>query len=71
VTGKWKRTDSVEIEKFLGPLLMMGILKKPLIVQYWSKNPLDSTPLFGSVMIMQKRFAKTIQLHSFYKKLES
>jgi len=27
----WKRTDSVEIENFLGLLLMIGILKKPLI----------------------------------------
>jgi len=26
------------------------MLKKPLIAQYWSKNPLYSTPLFGSVM---------------------
>jgi len=46
----WKRTDSVETEKLLGLLLMMGILKKPLIAQYWSKNHLYSTPLFGSVM---------------------
>jgi len=46
----WKRTVSIEIEKFLGLLLMMGILKKPLIAQYWSKNPLYSMPLFGSVM---------------------
>ena len=49
MTGK-ERTESVEIEKFLGLLLMMGTLKKPLIAQYWPKNPLYSTPLFGSVM---------------------
>jgi len=30
----WKRTGSIEIEKFPGLLLMMGILKKPLIAQY-------------------------------------
>jgi len=47
----WKRTVSIEIEQFLGLLLMMGILKKPLIAQYWSKNRLYSTPLFGSVII--------------------
>ena len=43
---------------------MMGILKKPLIAQYWSKNPLYSTPLFGSVM-SQNRFQLLLSMLHF------
>jgi len=60
----WKRTDSVETEKFLGLLLMMSILKKPLIAQYWSKNPLYSTPLFGLVM-SRNRFQLLLSMLHF------
>ena len=50
-TNAWlERTDSVQTEKLLWLLLMMDILKKPLVAQYWSKNPLYSTPVFGSVI---------------------
>jgi len=60
----WKRTDSVETEKFLGLLLMMDILKKPLIAQYWSKNSLNTTPLFSSVM-SRNRFQLLLSMLHF------
>ena len=60
----WKRTDSVEIEKFLGLLLMMRILKTPFIAQYWSRNFLYSTPLLGSVMSRNRFQLQLSMLHS-------
>ena len=60
----WKRTGSVEIEKFLGLLSMIGVLKKPLIAQCWLKNPLYSTPLFGSV-ISRNRFQLLLSMLHF------
>jgi len=42
----------------------MSILKKPLIVQYWTKNPLYNTPLFGSVM-SRNRFQLLLSMQHF------
>ena len=39
-----------EIKTFLGVLLLMGIVYKPKMRMYWSKDALYSTPLFSEVM---------------------
>lgn len=37
---QWKDVDCLEMEKFLGILLWMGLNKMPKITDYWSKSPL-------------------------------
>ncbi|KAM4030257.1 piggyBac transposable element-derived protein 4-like [Anomaloglossus baeobatrachus] len=51
----WSPIDSVEMMKYWGLVLNMGIVKKPEIRQYWSTDILDQTPIFGMVMT-RKRF---------------
>lgn len=46
----WKDTNSKEITEFLSLLMLMGHMKKPTIEEYWSTNPMLSTPFFGQVM---------------------
>lgn len=43
-------TSPEEMYHFLSLTLMMGIIKKPTIQLYWSKDPLYFTPLFPAVM---------------------
>ena len=51
---KWKPVARKEMLLFLGLLLLMGIIKKPEIAQYWSSHPLLSTSLFGCVIIRDR-----------------
>lgn len=48
--NSWTPTSSEELYKFFGLVLLMGIVRKPAIAHYWSKDPLYSTPIFGTVM---------------------
>jgi len=43
----WSHT---EMKKFLGLLLTMGMVKKSLIADYWSTDPILSTPVFNASM---------------------
>ena len=45
---KWKETDMSEMKRFIGILLLMGVIKKPSLNEYWSTDPLISTPFFHS-----------------------
>ena len=46
----WSPTTKVEMYKFFGLLFLTGLVKKPQIAQYWSTDPLYTTPLFGKIM---------------------
>ena len=46
----WRPTDRVEILTFLAMLILMGILPKPRLIMYWSKDSLIATPIFNQVM---------------------
>lgn len=46
----WIPTTSEEIQKFFGLTFLMGIIKKPKIAMYWSKDPLYTTPIFAEIM---------------------
>ena len=46
----WKDTDLNEMKQFLGLLFLMGIIHKPSLDMYWSKDPIYSTPLFSAIM---------------------
>lgn len=45
-----EHTSVEEMKVFVGLLLLMGIIRKPTIAMYWSKDPLYDTPLFRNVM---------------------
>ena len=45
---KWKDTNMSEMRRFIGILLLMGVIKKPSLSEYWSTDPLISTPFFHS-----------------------
>lgn len=46
----WKDTTPVEIKTFLGLCILMGLIYKPRIWMYWSKDALYNTPLFSQLM---------------------
>ena len=43
-------TDVPEMKTFLGLCILMGVINKPRIWMYWSKDALYSTPLFSQLM---------------------
>ena len=47
---KWEPVTSEDIWKFLGLIILQGVVGKPLQKWYWSTNKLLATPFFGSVM---------------------
>lgn len=46
----WIDTNVVEMKKFLGLVVIMGIVKKPEKDDYWSTHPGLHTPIFGNTM---------------------
>ena len=49
-SGKWSETNILEMKKFFGLLVLMGIIHKPNIPMYWSTDSLYYTPIFSKVM---------------------
>lgn len=47
---QWYPTDRVEMKKFIGLTLLMGIVHKPDIAMYWSTDPLYRSAVFPAVM---------------------
>jgi hypothetical protein len=47
---KWTPTTLDEVKCFVAMLVLMGIVYKPRISMYWSRDALFATPLFGHVM---------------------
>nr|XP_012153228.1 PREDICTED: piggyBac transposable element-derived protein 4-like [Megachile rotundata] len=46
----WVDTNVVEMKKFLGLVILMGIVKKPEQDDYWSTHPGLHSPIFGNTM---------------------
>uniref|UniRef100_A0A8C4SDX7 PiggyBac transposable element-derived protein domain-containing protein n=1 Tax=Erpetoichthys calabaricus TaxID=27687 RepID=A0A8C4SDX7_ERPCA len=46
----WVDTDENEMKKFIGILMLMGIVRKPDIEMYWSTDPMYATPIFAAIM---------------------
>ena len=44
---KWKDVTVEKLKSFLSCLFLMGIIKKPTLRMYWSKDHIWSTPIFG------------------------
>ena len=47
---QWLPTNKSEMKTFLGLTMLMGIIRKPTVELYWSKDPLYHTPIFSQVM---------------------
>ena len=46
----WTETDAGEMKKFLGLILLTGIVSKPTLASYWSTSVLLNAPIFSLVM---------------------
>ncbi|KAM9324442.1 piggyBac transposable element-derived protein 4-like [Gastrophryne carolinensis] len=47
---KWEPVTKEDIWKFLGLILLTGVVGKPLQKWYWTTNKLLATPFFGTIM---------------------
>ena len=61
---RWHPTNSNELRVFLAIIILQGIVKKPELELYWSKNLLLSTPFFRQAM-SYRRFCKIKQYLHF------
>ena len=48
--GQWTPVTIPEMKKFIGTLLLMGIVYKPDLHMYWSTDIYYSTPAFSKIM---------------------
>lgn len=60
----WEETNRNEMKKFLALVLLMGIVRKPEVSDYWSTNPLLKGSIFNSVM-PRNRFQSILQFLHF------
>lgn len=47
---KWRDTTALEMKKFFAIVIAMAIITQMDISEYWTVNPVTSTPFFPSVM---------------------
>jgi len=47
---RWHATDEVGMTKFLGLLLLMGVVKKPRVEDFRSTDPALATPAFNNMI---------------------
>lgn len=60
---KWKEVDILEMEKFLGILLWMGLNRMPKMSNYWSKSPLYSSNIKN--VMSRNKFALLLRVWHF------
>lgn len=60
----WIETTRNEMKKFLALALLMGIVRKPEVSDYWSTNPLLKGSIFNNVM-PRNRFQSILQFLHF------
>ncbi|KAG8196034.1 hypothetical protein JTE90_029004 [Oedothorax gibbosus] len=49
-TKNWKQVDEKELLQFFGLVLLMGLIEKDEISDYWSTDELTETPIFSKTM---------------------
>lgn len=47
---KWREADSPEMKKFIGLVLLTGLVSKPSLESYWSTLPILYVPIFSQIM---------------------
>lgn len=60
---KWTPTTDGEIKAFLGMTIAMGLVRQLNIQDYWSTDPVVSTPFFSSVMSRDRFLSIMSYLH--------
>ena len=55
--NKWEDTSPDEMKVFVAHLIVMGILKKNSLEQYWSRDNISQHAIFWSLHV-QKSFSK-------------
>lgn len=53
-SAKWFDVTVAELKKWFGLIIIMGLVKKPRMEDYWSTNPLIETPIFSKTMSRNK-----------------
>lgn len=61
----WKLISSGDMRKFLGYVILMGIVKKPLREQYWSSDVVLSTPFFSKSGLSRDKFLNILKFLRF------
>lgn len=60
---KWRDVTKNELYNFIGVSLLMAQVKKLKLKDYWSKDALLSTPIFGQIFSRDRYFAILHNLH--------
>ena len=60
----WKPTSRPEMKRFFGLYILMGLTRKNWLREYWAKDPVVYTPIFGAVM-SRNRFDLLLQFLHF------
>nr|XP_047137925.1 piggyBac transposable element-derived protein 4-like [Hydra vulgaris] len=60
----WEETNVAEIKTFIAVILLMGVIYKPKLIMYWSKDALYNTPIFSEV-ISRNRFNILLKFFHF------
>ena len=47
---QWTEITTDELKLFLGVIVLMGIIHKPNVNSYWSRDDVFATPIFSQVM---------------------
>ena len=63
-SAKFVSVTATELRKWFGLAILMGIVKKAKIDDYWSTNPLIETPIFRKTMT-RNRFRQTLSYLHF------
>lgn len=63
----WKTVDKDDIRSFFGLLFLFGLMKKPNILSYWTKDPLIATECMPRIMELTK-FSRIKRYICFYDK---
>lgn len=46
----WVDTDLSQMKKFIGLMMLMGIIRRSALEMYWSTDPMYATPVFAAIM---------------------
>ena len=61
--GKWTDVTTPELKKFIGSVILMRIIHKPSLPDYWSLDDVYCTPIFSRSMIRDRFFLILKFLH--------
>ncbi|CAH1986905.1 unnamed protein product [Acanthoscelides obtectus] len=62
---RWKNTDTSEMKRFLGLIMLTGIINFPRIEYYWKKSQVYFHPLLHKINMSYNRFALLLKCWHF------